>query len=119
MIPLEGKCAGPRGHSSKAAPFLAGAMQAVLTPDLGASGFPSYRYFSFFVSHGFIVACVAALIASGSIRISLRSFAPLHRRSRDNAHHRLPPTLAALRSRLASPGKSGGRGKRGLVAKPE
>jgi hypothetical integral membrane protein (TIGR02206 family) len=54
---------------------IAGAMQAMLTPDIGASGFPSYRYFSFFISHSLIVACVVALVASGSIRISLRSFA--------------------------------------------
>jgi hypothetical integral membrane protein (TIGR02206 family) len=54
---------------------IAGALQAMLTPDIGASGFPSYRYFSFFISHGLIVACVVALIASGSARITLRSLA--------------------------------------------
>jgi hypothetical integral membrane protein (TIGR02206 family) len=50
-----------------------GALQAILTPDIGASGFPSYRYFSFFISHGLIIVAVVALVASGSIRIGLRS----------------------------------------------
>jgi hypothetical integral membrane protein (TIGR02206 family) len=54
---------------------IAGALQAMLTPDIGASGFPSYRYFSFFISHGLIIACVVALVASGSVRIDLRSLA--------------------------------------------
>jgi hypothetical integral membrane protein (TIGR02206 family) len=54
---------------------IGGALQAILTPDIGASGFPSYRYFSFFMSHGLIIVAVAALVASGAIRISLRSLA--------------------------------------------
>lgn len=53
---------------------LGGAAQAILTPDIGASGFPSYRYFSFFISHGMIIVAVIALIASGSAKIDLRSF---------------------------------------------
>jgi len=52
---------------------LGGAAQAILTPDIGASGFPSYRYFSFFISHGMIIVAVIALVASGSININLRS----------------------------------------------
>jgi hypothetical integral membrane protein (TIGR02206 family) len=52
---------------------LGGAIQALLTPDIGASGFPSYRFFSFFLSHGLIVASVAALVASRAIRIDARS----------------------------------------------
>jgi len=50
-----------------------GAVQALLSPDLGASGFPSYRFFSFFISHGLILVSVTAAVAAGSIRISLRS----------------------------------------------
>jgi hypothetical integral membrane protein (TIGR02206 family) len=52
---------------------IGGALQAILTPDIGFSGFPSYRYFSFFISHGLILVAMVALVASGSIRISLRS----------------------------------------------
>jgi hypothetical integral membrane protein (TIGR02206 family) len=32
-----------------------GAMQAVLTPDVGAYGFPHYRFFQTFISHGGII----------------------------------------------------------------
>ena len=32
-----------------------GALQALLTPDLGIFGFPHYRYFQTFISHGLIV----------------------------------------------------------------
>lgn len=35
---------------------LAGATQALLTPDIGVYGFPHYRFWQFFVSHGLIVA---------------------------------------------------------------
>ncbi len=34
---------------------IAGAMQAILTPDLGIYGFPHYRFFQTFISHGLIV----------------------------------------------------------------
>jgi len=34
---------------------IAGALQALLTPDLGIYGFPHYRFFQTFVSHGLIV----------------------------------------------------------------
>lgn len=38
---------------------LGGAVQAILTPDLGSYGYPHYRFFQFFVSHGLIVtACI-------------------------------------------------------------
>lgn len=36
-----------------------GALQALLTPDLGMYGFPHYRFFQTFISHGFII--IAAL----------------------------------------------------------
>jgi hypothetical integral membrane protein (TIGR02206 family) len=32
-----------------------GALQAILTPDLGIFGFPHYRYFQTFISHGLII----------------------------------------------------------------
>lgn len=37
---------------------LAGAMQAMLTPDIGHFGFPHFRYFSFFISHFGIWAAI-------------------------------------------------------------
>lgn len=41
---------------------VAGATQAILTPDIGIYGFPHYRFFQFFVSHGSIVtACLFAV----------------------------------------------------------
>ncbi len=43
---------------------LAGAVQALLQPDIGRLGFPHYRYFQFFFSHGMIIA--AALYATVS-----------------------------------------------------
>lgn len=38
---------------------IAGALQAVLTPDLGQYAFPHYRFFQVFISHGIII--IAAL----------------------------------------------------------
>ena len=40
---------------------IAGAMQAVLTPDLGIYDFPHFRYFQVFLSHGAIVTSAIAL----------------------------------------------------------
>ncbi|MBS1271928.1 MAG: hypothetical protein MAGBODY4_01064 [Candidatus Marinimicrobia bacterium] len=34
---------------------LGGALQALITPDIGPYGFPHFRYFHFFVSHGTII----------------------------------------------------------------
>ena len=34
---------------------LGGAVQALLTPDIGAYGFPHFRFFQFFISHGLII----------------------------------------------------------------
>jgi hypothetical integral membrane protein (TIGR02206 family) len=43
-----------------------GATQALLTPDIGIYGFPHYRYFQFFISHGSIVtACLYATFVFG------------------------------------------------------
>jgi hypothetical integral membrane protein (TIGR02206 family) len=54
---------------------IGGAIQALLAPDIGTSGFPSYRYVSFFVSHGLIIACTALMAAAGGVRLTFRSFA--------------------------------------------
>jgi hypothetical integral membrane protein (TIGR02206 family) len=53
---------------------IGGAIQALIAPDIGASGFPSYRYFSFFISHGLIIACTSLMAASGGVRLTFRSF---------------------------------------------
>jgi hypothetical integral membrane protein (TIGR02206 family) len=53
---------------------IGGAIQALIAPDIGTSGFPSYRYVSFFVSHGLIIACTALMAAAGGVRLSFRSF---------------------------------------------
>jgi hypothetical integral membrane protein (TIGR02206 family) len=43
-----------------------GATQALLTPDIGIYGFPHYRFFQFFISHGSIVtACLYATFVFG------------------------------------------------------
>ncbi|MEI8094628.1 MAG: TIGR02206 family membrane protein [Spirochaetales bacterium] len=48
-----------------------GALIALLTPDLGAAGFPTLRYVSFFLSHGLILVSVAALAAERKQAITL------------------------------------------------
>jgi len=41
---------------------LGGAIQALLTPDIGSYGFPHYRYFQFFTSHGLILVAVLYMV---------------------------------------------------------
>jgi hypothetical integral membrane protein (TIGR02206 family) len=41
---------------------LGGAIQALLTPDIGIFGFPHYRFFQFFTSHGLIILAVLYMI---------------------------------------------------------
>jgi hypothetical integral membrane protein (TIGR02206 family) len=53
---------------------IGGALQALIAPDIGASGFPAYRYFSFFLSHGLIVASTVVMAMAGGLRITVRSF---------------------------------------------
>jgi hypothetical integral membrane protein (TIGR02206 family) len=53
---------------------IGGAIQALIAPDIGASGFPTFRYVSFFISHGLIIACTALMAAAGSVRLTFRSF---------------------------------------------
>lgn len=51
---------------------IGGALQALLTPDIGYLGFPSYKFFSFFISHGLIVtlSLYAAVFLPYRIRLS-------------------------------------------------
>ncbi len=53
---------------------IGGALQALLSPDIGANGFPAYRYFSFFLSHGLIIALTMIMALAGRVRITIRSF---------------------------------------------
>ncbi len=52
---------------------IGGALQALIAPDIGSSGFPAYRYFSFFLSHGLIIALTVLMAAAGGLRITIRS----------------------------------------------
>jgi hypothetical integral membrane protein (TIGR02206 family) len=54
---------------------IGGALQALIAPDIGASGFPAYRYFSFFLSHGLIIALTVLMALAGGMRITIRSLA--------------------------------------------
>ena len=47
---------------------LGGAMQALFTPDIGMHGFPEFKYFNYFLSHGTIVLGLvyAAVVYPGS-----------------------------------------------------
>jgi hypothetical integral membrane protein (TIGR02206 family) len=53
---------------------IGGALQALIAPDIGSSGFPAYRYFSFFISHGLIIASTVVMAMAGGLRITIRSF---------------------------------------------
>ena len=48
-------------------------MQALLQPDIGPYGFPHYRFFQFFVSHGLIVTVSLYATVSFRYRPQLRS----------------------------------------------
>ncbi len=52
---------------------LGGAIQALLTPDIGAYGFPHYRYFQFFVSHGTLIFASLYMTWVGGQRPTHRS----------------------------------------------
>jgi len=52
---------------------LGGAVQALLQPDIGPYGFPHYRFFQFFVSHGLIVTVSLYATVSFRYRPQLRS----------------------------------------------
>jgi hypothetical integral membrane protein (TIGR02206 family) len=53
---------------------IGGALQALIAPDIGSSGFPAYRYFSFFISHGLIIVLTVVMAMAGGLRITIRSF---------------------------------------------
>jgi hypothetical integral membrane protein (TIGR02206 family) len=52
---------------------IGGAIQALIAPDIGANGFPAYRYFSFFLSHGLIITMTILMALAGGVRITWRS----------------------------------------------
>ncbi|AEJ18458.1 TIGR02206 family membrane protein [Gracilinema caldarium] len=51
-----------------------GALQALFTPDIGLLGFPSYKYFSFFISHGLIILITVYASVTLSYKITYKSF---------------------------------------------
>ena len=51
---------------------LGGAIQALLTPDIGMYGFPHFRYFQFFASHGLILVAVLYMVF-------VHQYAPMHK----------------------------------------
>lgn len=53
---------------------IAGALQAVLTPDLGIYGFPHFRYFQTFISHGLIITAAVYMTVVEGFRPTWKSF---------------------------------------------
>lgn len=51
-----------------------GAIQALIFPDIGAHGFPTYRFFTFFLSHTLIIAGSLSLATSRIAKITIGSF---------------------------------------------
>lgn len=54
-------------------PGMAGALQAILTPDLGHYTYPHFRTFEFFIAHGAVVAAAFFMIAVERYRPTWRS----------------------------------------------
>ena len=54
---------------------IGGALQALLTPDLGIYGFPHYRFFQTFISHGLIVTSAIYMTTVEGFRPTWKSFA--------------------------------------------
>jgi hypothetical integral membrane protein (TIGR02206 family) len=52
---------------------IGGAFQAVLTPDLGIYGFPHFRFFQTFISHGLIIASAVYMTGVEGFRPTWRS----------------------------------------------
>jgi hypothetical integral membrane protein (TIGR02206 family) len=52
---------------------IGGASQALIAPDIGTVGFPAFRYFAFFISHGLIIVCTIVMALSGGVRITGKS----------------------------------------------
>jgi hypothetical integral membrane protein (TIGR02206 family) len=51
-----------------------GAVQALITPDIGVHGFPEFRFFQFMIVHGIIVINALFLVTAYDIRIGFKSF---------------------------------------------
>ncbi|HEU4965007.1 MAG TPA: TIGR02206 family membrane protein [Bacilli bacterium] len=65
-----------RNHTIFEFTFLAGmggALQAILTPDIGMYVFPHYRVMEFFIAHGAILAACFFMVFVEGYRITLRS----------------------------------------------
>lgn len=54
---------------------IGGALQALLTPDLGIYGFPHFRFFQTFISHGLIVTAAIYMTVIEGFRPTWKSFA--------------------------------------------
>jgi hypothetical integral membrane protein (TIGR02206 family) len=52
---------------------ISGALQALLTPDLGIYGFPHFRYFQTFISHGLIVTAAIYMTVVEGLRPTWKS----------------------------------------------
>lgn len=52
---------------------IAGAVQALATPDLGIYGFPHFRFFQTFISHGLIVTCAIYMTVVEGFRPTWKS----------------------------------------------
>jgi len=52
---------------------IAGALQALLTPDLGIYGFPHFRFFQTFISHGLIITAAIYMTAVEGLRPTWKS----------------------------------------------
>ncbi len=52
---------------------IAGALQALLTPDLGIYGYPHYRFFQTFISHGLIVSAAIYMTVIEEFRPAWKS----------------------------------------------
>ena len=52
---------------------IAGAIQALATPDLGVDGFPHFRFFQTFISHGLIVTSAIYMTVVEGFRPTLKS----------------------------------------------
>jgi hypothetical integral membrane protein (TIGR02206 family) len=53
---------------------IGGALQAVLTPDLGIYGFPHFRFFQTFISHGLIITSAIYMTVVEGYRPTWKSF---------------------------------------------
>ncbi len=52
---------------------IGGALQALITPDVGIYGFPHYRFFQTFISHGFIIIAAIYMTVAEEMRPTWKS----------------------------------------------